>query len=55
MGAINFSLDKKIVQVLKSALNLDLFIETGTFKGDNLKEVEKFFEKIISIEVSKRG
>ena len=52
MGAINFSLDNRLVQCLQSALPLRLFFETGTFKGDTIVELETFFDNIISVELS---
>ncbi len=53
MGAIHFSLDTGLVKVLKSQLDLSIFVETGTFKGDTVASLEKHFKKIVSIELSK--
>jgi glycosyltransferase involved in cell wall biosynthesis len=52
MGAINYSLDPNLVSKLKSALPLNILIETGTFKGDTVYKFKNFFDKIISIELS---
>lgn len=52
MGAVSFSLDKKLVQALKSALPITRLVETGTFRGDTVQEFLKDFESIISVEMS---
>lgn len=53
MGAVSFSLDRRLVDALKSALPLNVLIETGTFKGDTVFSLESCFDKVISIELSK--
>ena len=50
MGAVTFTLDVHLVECLKEALPLSVFVETGTFKGDTLAEVEPFFDRLITIE-----
>lgn len=52
MGAVTFSIDPELIQTLQNNLNLDIFIETGTFKGDALDIVKNNFKQIYSIELS---
>ena len=52
MGAINFSLDLDLIKTLKNVLPLEIFVETGTFKGDTVELVKDYFNKIYSIELS---
>lgn len=52
MGAVHFSLDIGLVKVLKSVLALDVFVETGTFKGDTVENIKKHFSEIHSVELS---
>lgn len=52
MGAVNFSLDPRLVAALQSALPLSVLVETGTFKGDTVSALESCFDKVISIELS---
>lgn len=54
MGAVTFSIDPRLIQVLKSCLPLDVFVETGTFKGDTIQIVEKQFKHIYSVELSQQ-
>jgi len=53
MGAINFTLDIKLVEALKKVLPLSTFVETGTFEGETLISVAPFFKKLFSVELSK--
>lgn len=53
MGAVNFSIDIKLVKALVSVLPLDIFVETGTFEGDTIELVRELFREIYSIELSK--
>ena len=52
MGAINFSIDSKLIETLHNHLPLDVFIETGTFKGDTIDVIKNYFNHIYSIELS---
>jgi glycosyltransferase involved in cell wall biosynthesis len=52
MGAVNFSLDSRLVDALQSALKLEVLVETGTFKGDTAAALQGSFDRIISIELS---
>lgn len=52
MGVINFSIDHNLLKILKKNLSADIFIETGTFKGEILEVVKNHFKQIYSIELS---
>lgn len=52
MGAVTFSLDPRLIKVLKSKLKLNVFVETGTFKGETVESLKNIFERIYSIELS---
>lgn len=52
MGLISFSLDERLLAFLKAALPLELFVETGTFKGDTLAMARRYFDRCQSVELS---
>jgi GT2 family glycosyltransferase len=52
MGAITFSLDQRLVKSLKKVLPINTLVETGTFRGDTIAELQAYFSKVISIELS---
>lgn len=52
MGAVNFSIDLGLVAALKKVLPLDVFVETGTFRGDTVELVKDLFREIHSVELS---
>ncbi|MBM3711936.1 MAG: glycosyltransferase [Actinobacteria bacterium] len=52
MGAINFSIDLKLVKFLNGLLYFDAFVETGTYQGDSVNLVKDIFKKIYSVELS---
>ena len=52
MGAITCSIDPNLVRMLQSKELFEIFVETGTFKGDSIAIAAPYFEKIISIELS---
>ncbi|SEI00412.1 Glycosyltransferase involved in cell wall bisynthesis [Rhizobium tibeticum] len=52
MGAVSFSLDSRLIDALNSALELHIFVETGTFRGDTVARVASQFDRIFSIELS---
>lgn len=52
MGAVFFSIDPRLVWALTKAVPLDVFVETGTFRGDTLAVVKDCFREIYSIELS---
>lgn len=53
MGAVTFGIPKELVLNLKNILSIDIFIETGTFKGGTTSWAAKYFKKVITIENSK--
>lgn len=54
MGAINFTINKDLVVELKKFLKLDLFVETGTYKGDTLNLVKDLFGTLYSCEIDEK-
>lgn len=52
MGAVNFSIDKKLLDIFVKNIELDVFIETGTFQGDTIESAKPYFNEIYSIEFS---
>ena len=52
MGAVHFSLDTKLAEVIKKTLQPLVFFETGTYKGDTVAKQLNNFKKIISVELS---
>jgi hypothetical protein len=52
MGAVTFSLDPTLINVIKSVLPCRVFVETGTFRGDTIEVVKDSFSAIYSIELS---
>ncbi len=52
MGAVSFSLDRKLVECLKASLPLDVLVETGTFEGDTIANVGELFSEVYSVELS---
>jgi hypothetical protein len=52
MGAIHFSVDLKLVQLLQKELSLTTFVETGTFEGDTILSVSPLFLKCMTVELS---
>ena len=52
MGAISFSLDERLLNLLTGALPLQVFVETGTFKGETLRLACRGFKECHSVELS---
>lgn len=52
MGAISFSLDEKLVDLLRKSLDFSVFVETGTFNGDTLASLHGKFGSLYSVELS---
>ncbi len=52
MGAVTFSLDVRLVEMLKAALPLSVFVETGTFKGNTVADMAPLFDRLITVEFS---
>src|SRR5262249_1271516 len=50
MGAVSFSIDPDAVAVLVDLLRLDVFVETGTLRGDSVAAVADRFSSVYSIE-----
>jgi hypothetical protein len=54
MGAVDFSIDPRLVECLKGALPLSAFVETGTFEGEAVARVRPQFGEIHSVELSNK-
>ena len=52
MGAISFSLDERLLTLFTRELPLEVFVETGTFKGETLRMATRHFEECHSVELS---
>jgi hypothetical protein len=52
MGAIHFSIDPALAALLASQLDLAVFIETGTYKGDSVAAVRPLFRELHTCELS---
>ncbi|MDR3476702.1 MAG: glycosyltransferase [Gammaproteobacteria bacterium] len=52
MGAVTFSIDPKLIETLKANLDVNIFVETGTFKGEAIDIVKNHFKQIYSFELS---
>lgn len=52
MGAVDFSIDPRLVETLREALPLSVFVETGTFEGEAIARMRPMFAEIHSIELS---
>ena len=52
MGAITFGIPKELVLQLREIFQIEVFIETGTFKGDTTSWAAKNFKKVITVEYS---
>jgi DNA repair exonuclease SbcCD ATPase subunit len=52
VGAVNFSLDIKLVEELKQVLPLSIFVETGTFEGETVNQVHHLFDEIYTVELA---
>lgn len=52
MGLINFGVPEKEVAFLKEKMNLDTFVEGGTFQGGTAKKMSESFRKVFTIEKS---
>lgn len=52
MGAISFSIDAGLVAFLARNLPLEVFVETGTYKGDSIERIKPYFNRFYSIELS---
>lgn len=52
MGAVDFSINPRLIEYLREYVPLDLFVETGTFTGDSVRSVLELFDEIHTIELS---
>jgi hypothetical protein len=52
MGAIHFSIDGSLVELICRELQLRHFVETGTFRGDTVSELLSRFDTIDTVEFS---
>jgi hypothetical protein len=52
MGAIDFSINEKLLSFLRTQLDLKWFMETGTFEGTSLAIASRHFPKCLSVELS---
>ena len=53
MGNINFGVPAVPILFLKELYKSQVFVETGTFRGDSALKMAKIFEKVVTIENSK--
>lgn len=52
MGALDFSINEKLLEFLRTQLNLSCFIETGTFEGASLAIAARHLPECHSVELS---
>ena len=52
MGAVDFSIDMRLVESLRRVLPISVFVETGTFEGEAVARARESFEEIHSVELS---
>jgi hypothetical protein len=52
MGAVTFSLDPALLDCLRGALQLDVFVETGTFEGATAELAAASFPEVHTVELS---
>ena len=52
MGAVTFSIDRRLVDAIRPHLQFDVFVETGTFRGETIHSIKHDFNHIYSVELS---
>jgi hypothetical protein len=52
MGAVHFSIDRRLLARLTELLPLEVFVETGTYEGDSVQAATEFFDELHTIELS---
>lgn len=52
MGAVCFSLDRRLVECLQREIALPVLVETGTFQGDTVAQCAALFDEIHTVELS---
>jgi hypothetical protein len=53
MGAVFFSIDRKLIETIQNVLHARTFVETGTFEGDSVARIEDLFETVLTVECSR--
>jgi hypothetical protein len=52
MGAVHFSIDRRLLARLGELLPLEVFVETGTYEGDSTEAAAEFFDEVHTVELS---
>lgn len=52
MGAVTFTADSRLLDLLRTCHSFDRFVETGTFRGDTVALACERFPHVISVELS---
>jgi hypothetical protein len=52
MGAVTFGIPKKLVSLIREHFSIEIFVETGTFKGKTSRWAAGIFREVITIENS---
>jgi hypothetical protein len=53
MGAVSFSLDPRLVAALRSSAAQEVFVETGTGRGETVSALSQHFDELFTVEASK--
>lgn len=53
MGAVTFGIPKKLVILIKEYFSIEMFVETGTFRGKTSRWAAGIFRNVITIENSR--
>jgi len=52
MGIVNFGIPVREALAVSKILNLDIFVETGTYKGETALKMSQYFKRVYTIEAS---
>lgn len=52
MGSVHFSIDLKLATLLQRELDLNTFVETGTFRGETIERMRPLFDRLHTVEYS---
>jgi predicted O-methyltransferase YrrM len=52
MGIINFGIPIREALAVSKILNLNIFVETGTYMGETALKMSQFFKRVYTIEAS---
>jgi hypothetical protein len=52
MGAVFFSIDRRLVETVQRVLHAKAFVETGTFEGESVARVADLFDEVMTVEQS---